>query len=72
MKKLAWSTRSRSNGFVYQWSRWHLVYNLDPLTVTLCGIGVPKAIWITGGNDYRIRGGECGECKRLNKLRYPA
>lgn len=64
MIKLAWSTASRSNGHIYRWSRWHTVPNLDHDTITTCGMRVPKAKWITGGNDYRIRGGNCSACKQ--------
>ena len=71
MTKLAWSTRSRSNGLIVQWSRWHIVYNLDRQTVTLCGIAAPRAKWVTGGKDWRIKGGNCSACIAADKRRYP-
>ena len=66
-RPIAWSSKSRSNGLVYQWSRWHLTDTLADGAKTLCGITMPKAIWVTRKPDYRIQGGDCLECaKRAN------
>jgi len=63
-RPIAWSSKSRSNGLVYQWSRWHLTDTLADGSKTLCGIIIPKAIWVTRKPDYRIHGGDCLECKK--------
>lgn len=68
MKRIAWSTRSASNGFIYRWSRWHLAPALVRGERTLCGVRLPRAKWITQDaddtrGDYRIKGGECQACK---------
>lgn len=71
-RRIAWSTKSASNGYIYQWSRWHLTHTLVRGEKTLCGETLPFAKWITPQpgderGDYRIKGGECQECKRLNE-----
>lgn len=67
MKRIAWSTRSASNGLITRWSRWHLTTHLIRGERTLCGEKLPFAKWVTaevGKGDYRIRGGECRECAK--------
>jgi hypothetical protein len=71
MNKIAWATKSQSNGKITSWSRWHIVYNTVGGTVTLCGIGVPHTKWILGGNDSRVKGGNCGACLCADNRRYP-
>jgi len=70
MMKVAWSTHSLSNGFIDRWSRWHIAYNVEG--PALCGMPVPRyEKLITGGKDFRIKGGHCVRCKICNKARYP-
>lgn len=66
--RLAWSTRSATNGYIYRWSRWHLAHKLVMGELTLCGKKLPYAKWVVrddGGADYFIKGGECLECARI-------
>ena len=71
MTKIAWATKSLSNGKIVRWSRWHIVYNTAGGTVTLCGIGVPHTKWLLGGKEQQVKGGDCNACRMANKDRYP-
>ena len=69
--RIAWATGA-SNGHIHQWSRWHLTRSLTDGTRTLCGLEVPHTKWITpetDAGDYRIKGGECVECKKRKQKR---
>ena len=72
-RRIAWATGSASNGYIYQWSRWHLAPSMIEPERTLCGMAIPHTKWITPiypiTGDYRIKGGECQECKRHNTER---
>lgn len=73
MRIVAWSVKAYSNGSVYQWSRWHWMTEAESASEsskTLCGKPIPRfQIWIDPPNniprDFRIRGVECQECKKL-------
>ena len=74
VRRVAWSTRSQSNGYITNWSRWHLTTTLERGRRVLCGEELPFAKWITrqpGDNtgDYRIKGGQCSACLRLSNDR---
>ena len=71
MTKIAWATKSLSNGKIVRWSRWHIVYNTAGGTVTLCGIGVPHTKWLLGGKEQQVKGGHCAACRAADKARYP-
>ena len=71
MTKIAWATKSLSNGKIVQWSRWHIVYNTAGGAVTLCGVGVPHTKWLLGGKEQQVKGGNCAACRAADKARYP-
>ena len=69
LRRIAWASRTASNGLITSWSRWHWVRTIAKGERTICGIKLPNTKWITppvGDNrgDFRVAGGECSECRK--------